>query len=448
MFYWAIIILLASLVILITVSRPQLFWLVLVGITIGTGPLFHNGLSLADEILLACLLVSFGIGNAIRSSNVVCNENKDRLAKVHQVVFLIMCSYMLIEALRGVLIMDSPRKIRWIVYFCMLGITSIILSSGRYKKHSGKATILTIIVVGSLYFVAYIFYGIFAELARNVGRYFLQNTEWAGTSYAVFPIAAVVPASLIVLNEKKLNVRNIAWVSIILALLAAIYYDSRIGILAIGAFLVIYSRWIGWQRIIVFITLSFLVFVCFASYFWPDWLTLDLYITGIVNTIADVGQSTSGQHDIFRITQIKIAFPVISTDLITFLFGYGLRAAGDYLAEYTAAYTWLYNPKFALGAMLYRSTEGFTALVAESGFIGITLFATNAALLIMRIYNQKKCPIRGELILTIFVVLLWLFISNLIPFVLLYFMLMPSGLFMQMSRYDLDNTMAEAIKKA
>jgi len=406
----------------------------LIAVAVGTCGLMFQSLTFTDEILSGSILLGFILAMTVRK-NLLLRINESKLDGFHRIIFIVFIAYVIIEGMRGLLILESLRKIRWIVYYGMIGVIAFVVSRNRCPFASRVKISLLIAIAALVYFSAYLFYGIFSEIFRGVHRYELQNLEWAGTTAAMFPLVAAMPAIFILLREKRRLYGWIAWITLTIAMVAAFYYESRVAWLVMLLFMTLSFRIVGLRKFVIFLFIFLVVMNMFIYFIWPEWYTLDLYLEGVFASLFNAHNATES-HDLFRKVQLRVAFPAICTNVRTFLFGHGLRAAADVIGIHSARLYAKYAPfdlEGAYTARWYGSTEGFTAIVVETGVVGLLLLCMNFLCMLRKILFQKDRHLRTILILSLGVTFLWLFVANMFDAVLFFLMIMPSGLLLQLS---------------
>ena len=432
---WGLVAIIGLIISGIVARRPRLFWPMLIVVTVGTGGLMFQSLTFTDEILTGCVLLG-GFMAASVGAIFLQRRREDAWTQLHKLIFLLMVIYMMIQSIRGWLILGGLRKIRWVVYYEMLGILLYSISQRNWSFTSGRKISFIVSSTALGYFSLYIAHGLFSEIVRGIRRYDLQNIEWSGTSAAMFPLAIAMPAVIFLFKDRNRIYRRIGWATLIIAIVAAFYYESRVAWLTILGFLIISMPTLGFRRFVC-LSLIFLFFLgLFVSFIWPEWYDFKLFWEALLGSSKGLWAPPGEQYDSFRRTHMRIAFPIISSSWTTFLFGHGFRAAGPLIGEYAARLyaKYGYRQDFVDAVRQYQSTEGFTALVTETGLIGLLLLYLNFLFVARGIFIQKNSQNREILLLSLAITFLWLFVTNLLDFILFYLMIMPSGLLMQLSR--------------
>ena len=410
--------------------RPKLFWPILIVVVVGTLGLKVQGYCLIDEYLTGCIL----IGGLLPISIVAVSLRRsptDELGHLHRWVFLLMIVYMIIESIRGLLLWEDLRLTRWILYYGMLGMLSFVISRGDFPVPSARRISLIVSWSALLYFIAYLAQGLYAEAFRGISRWATQAVEWSGSAYAVFPLIVAIPAAIFLLKDSARNRRWLGWAVIIISMMVAYYYESRVSYLVILGFLVVSPIVLGVRRVAPF---SFLclcllgLFYCFGN--WEGLIETVQHYARMLSGTATALWSPQGR-DVDRYLHMQVSFIAVSANLATLLFGYGVHSHRFVIGQYL-------RPKYAQhfpGVVLPKivRTEAFTALLVDTGFIGMLLLAANFLFVAHETLVQKS-PIRIILLLALVMSFLWLLVGDIQDIVLLYLMIMPSGLLVQLSR--------------
>ncbi|MCU0652682.1 MAG: hypothetical protein MUD10_00285 [Candidatus Pacebacteria bacterium] len=424
--YFAAGILLAAAVIV----RPKLFWPVLVAASVFSAGLMAAGYTFFDEYFIGCALAG-GIF-ALFLGRVKFYERKKGIAEsLHGVAFALLVSYMVFESLRGMAVMASPEKARWIVFFLMLGLVGFIASKKNFPMPSGRR--LALLVSGSFaaYLFYYIVYGFLTEKLRGLSRYAIQPGEWSTTAYALFPAVIGVPAAIILMMDKSRSYRVIGGLTLGLAVLASLYYSARIALLAIVAFVLTSVFHLGLKRIAVFAVFSVLMIGLVYGVENRGELAR---ISGAVakslyGAVQNIRFWENSPKDIDRRVHLESSFMAVGGNWQVALFGYGYRVHGNVIGPYLRR---LYEekgfPELAAGVGANESTEGFTALLVDTGYVGIFLLLLNfsfAALAVMFVNGNKN---RFLLVSGLAIAILWLPVINMLDAMFFYLLAMPNGL--------------------
>lgn len=419
--------------------RPKLFWPILFfGSIVGSG-LMATGVTIFDEIYVFSVVVAglllFMAGKA------GLHRGKDRFASVwHQAIFYVFILYLSWEALRGAMILSSPGKIRWIIFFVMIGVIGFLAAKKVFFNADGKNLVLSLAAGTSLYLAYYLGYGIFTESFRGLSRFSIQPGEWSTPAYALFPLIAGIPAAMILIcaQGKHFYYQSTGWLVVILGMLAGIYYDSRIAIVFIATGLLVCLPQIGIKKIapVLFLAAIGLLSAIAVSDSSKMVRLADNFGTDLVATLRGLVLWDDSNKDIDRKVHIKAAILSINSDVVALLFGYGYRMHGYIIGPYLRELFMQRGfPEMAEKVTDNESTEGFTAFLVDTGLFGMFLLVANFIFAGYRLIIQKNNPYRLILLVSLVFAFLWLPIINILDVVLFYLLIMPNGLLFQLSGY-------------
>ncbi|MFH1656600.1 MAG: hypothetical protein ABH956_02380 [Candidatus Nealsonbacteria bacterium] len=421
------------------IFKPKLFWPALIIISVGTAGLKAKGTySLTDEYLLFWLIlaviivaliekVRFGrkpvqiqltaetesggsIQNFITENIGISKESF--LERFHKWAFYLFILYMIVQSLRGFFIFQDLRIVRWIVLYSILGLFAFILSKKPFSFFEGRKTALFITITALIYFLSYQVHGLFGELVRGINRFNLQGVEWSGTSKAVFPLIVALPAAIFLIGDHKWILKLLGISFIILAIINGFYYDSRISLILVFIFLLFLPFVIKVPKEVIIGFLIFLVFLGSFIFYKID---------------------AERQGDISRYVHFRAGFDTLGNNWETWLFGYGFYSHRFLLAPYLNKYYSHYDLGFVSGEI---RTESFTALTIDTGLIGLILLAINFLLSAIKI-SVMNIGYRKIIFLMILIMAFgWLLITNINGMILLYLLIMPFGIIIQLSKYE------------
>ncbi|MBC8488726.1 MAG: hypothetical protein H8D45_22095 [Bacteroidetes bacterium] len=396
--------------------------------------------SFYDEYLVACVVIGALL------SDVFSRGHRGKIDKLHVFVFSLFIVYLIIQSIRGSLVLYSPRKIRWIVFFILLLIINNLSRSSKYPKLDVRKLSYIITVTSLIYFGFYFVYGFLFELL-DISRYALQFAQtqssiaiWGTTAYATFPVVITMPAAFVLIKDKNSMYRRLGWVVILLLIIIALYYNSRIATLAVTVFFIFSVSTLGvkkWLKFALFSIFFFvIVFILTSEGRTIAFLINDVF--GFGSRIVRASQTYTYAQDVDRYVWTMVAFESISDNWMNFLFGHGFRTSGYVVAPHV--YDWF--QAFGKNISYYSTnvgTEMFTNLVVETGTVGLGLFTLNFIILGRRIFSRKYNPQRYVLLAALALTYFWIFVINIIDVVLLYLLIMPNGLIAQLGQYNQRN---------
>jgi len=389
-----------------------------------------------DEFLVGCLL--FGIFLAIMVGPGTSRKiPATTLSRLSEWVFLLMVLYMLVQSWRGMLVLESLQKIRWVVYYLMIGALSFIISFKNFPVPSGRNISLIVSSSTLLYLVLYVGHGLISEIFFGINRYDLQLIYWGTSAYALFPVAIGIPSALLLLQDEKKLYNWLGWATLIAGIIAAFYYDSRVSLLSIAVFLITFIPRLGFRKVVKFSLIFAFIMVFGFSFLLPNYYknvdNLKHDFLGLTETIQNPNKSNM---DMDRLVMLQSAFKSVTENWETFFFGYGFRTYGYIISpKMRELYYSQHRPEMARNTKEDPGAETFTALVVDTGFVGFLLWTICFLLIAWRIFIQRGNPGRMILLSSLSIIFLWSLVIYYLDIILLYFAIMPSGLLIQLSRY-------------
>jgi len=407
--------------------KPRLFWPILIVVLVGTAGLMVKGYCLVDEYFVGCVILG-GI-LAMLIGRIAPKGNKQNIRDyLHEKIFILMVVYMIIQSFRGMLVWNDLRLSRWVIYYLILGILMFIVTKKGFPVPEKRKMSLLISWSALIYFAAYLLHGFLSEAFRGISKWALQGNEWSGTAYAVFPLVIAVPAAVFLFENKKWFYYFSGLAVILISPLVIRYYDSRSAAIALITFLVFIPIKMGVRRFIpvflIFLILMFFSNIDFGKY-------LEIFSAAWEHAFSMVGGNiTAMGSDWGRFLHFKISFMATMENLKTFFFGYGINSNKFIMSQYL-------QTLLGVGSIASSSvqTTGFPALLIDTGWIGISLLFCNFFFVALKIFVQRNnLSNRIILLLSLFLTLLWFPITNLLDIMLFYFLIMPSGLLIQLGR--------------
>jgi len=411
--------------------KPKLFWPILIFVAIGTAGLMVQGYCLIDECFIGCILLGGMLAILVRAVS-LRKDQGDNLDYLHGWIFLLMIIYMLIESLRGLLLGEDWRIVRWIIYYLMLGMLVFIASKRAFPVPDVKKLPLIVSRSALLYFGLYLAYGVFSEKLRGISRFSMQGIEWSGSAYAMFPLVIAMPASIVLLKDNVRTHRWVGWATLATTIISAFFYNSRVSLLVILSYFVISLPKLRLHRVVLFLLLFLVILWSFSG---GEGREINKKIHSISTQIFESAKDlwSPRESDLDRHLHMRASFITVSEDWTSLLFGYGVHSHRFAITPHLKILYAQYLPHVVLGDIV--RTTGFTALLVDTGLTGMLLLGLNFLFVARRILFQKNSPGRGILLLATLFTFLWLLVSNIQDIMLFYLMIMPSGLLIQLSRY-------------
>jgi hypothetical protein len=422
------------------VVRPRLFWPLLFAGAVFSAGLMVGGYTIVDEYFIGGVILGGALA-VVSGKAKFYSDKKSFLDHLHGGAFALFVSYMIFQSARGALLLSSPEKLRWLIFFIILGLVGFAASKKIFYAPRPRRVALVIASSFTAYLVYYIGYGYFTELLRGVSRFSIQPGEWSTTAYAMFGVVVGAPAAIILTQDKSRKYQMAGWFTMVLTIGAAAYYLVRTALVAILAFFIVSLPKLGIKKIIFFS----LVFILVVVIFYGAGKGRNFVDKGkdIFESIYSTGQDIrfweNSDLDIDRRVHLLASFVAVDRDWNTRLFGYGYRMHGYVIGPYLRQ---LYEekgfPENARAVTANESTEGFTALLIDTGWVGMFLLALNFFLVGIKILSNKKGKNRLLLSTSLALAFLWLPVINMLDVVLFYLLIMPNGIIIQLNEGTVD----------
>lgn len=404
--------------------RPRLIWPILIVVSVGTAGAMLQGYALIDEFLVISALVGVLFPIMIREIS-LRNRQAGDLKNLHLWLFSFLVIYMIVESLRGISIWADLRLSRWIIDYAALGIFAFVIAKGDFPVPTARNAALLIAISALVYFIAYLMHGLYTEAFRHMNRFAMQGIEWSGSAYATFPIVISTPAALILLKDSVRMRRWLGLALILTSLIVAYYYDSRVSYLVILVFLIISPTVFGYRVLIPVIFIGLAV-LCSIYYLvnWEQFIySVHLYADMFIKAISALW-AAGNPSDLDRYFHLQASFIVVEDNPIAFFFGYGVNSHKFIIGPYLQK---MFNQaQMTVNISALVRTEAFTALLVDTGWLGMLLLGANFVLTAIRILIQKSRT-RVILLLALIMAFFWLMVANIQDVMLIYLMIMPSG---------------------
>lgn len=410
---------------------------------IGCGPRLL-GYALGDELLTAAVLLA-----ALVRFSLLKPDRTEGGMTLHKFVFLFWAGYMIVESVIGILINSDLRIMEWLLFYGMLGLLAQILACGTKKFPFPSIRQFSLIVVVTTMGFNFMYGLVGMYYQRELGPYgrfsmqFLtQGFLWVGTAIAAFPSIIAMPASIFLIGDNSRRVRILAWYSILLMLVIGMYYDSSSTLIIVFTFLVFSLKRIGVKGVLTFAT-------CFVLIFCLQFGHSRKLVWGFLGNLFEVSYSLLApktQEDSYRKLQLEGGIIRLADNARTFLIGDGIYSHRFTMHPVMAK---LYAERLAVppqiiqaghaeshkradGAGIFRTTA-FTGLLVDTGVVGMFLFLANFVLVARKLFRRTSVR-RNILLLMLLIAFGWLFINNISGIVMLYLLIIPSGLIEQLNR--------------
>ena len=423
---------------------------ILFGVTILSGSLRFQGISLFDEasfLILLLLLYQYKEKNKrLIHSNYCAGKYFNRA----NLSFNILFYYLIFSLFHGFIIDPYFGKIRWLVILMGVIVANKVFYFYLREKliDFKRFYLIKKVQTYSFYFAFfYIIYGLISTYIFNIPPSFIQAAQtdswyaiWGTTAYtALIFIPLLLYSRALSLNNIISNLRMT--IVYLVTLFGAIFYDSRTMFAILLVFIAIDFLRLKYKLMVVlisFLTFNVLIFGdIFNNKFIDDFLSSGGFL---IYYLSD-GEFGSLTRDFDRVAHYIAAYNTIGNSAWEMVFGKGFLNAGQSIVnEYYNVYNEYGANISVIGSNLFGvvtlGTFGLSAFIIDNGWLGLVL-------LIAHIFNMCVLAIKTNLVIpAVYVVaayLLLLFILFAIYIndnMLFYLMLSPSIFLYPLMRED------------
>jgi len=353
---------------------------------------------------------------------------------------LVFCVYMILQVLRGMIVLADFRMFYWFLFFIILYCSHLYLI-GLYNK--SKIDLKFVEKIFNYSLVYFIIYGIFPFITRNADDY--QGIYWVGSSGAFIVLIPLVCSHFILFQRSGYSISGLKFPSLVLYFIIAVVHYSRIGTYLLFYYLIclVYKTSLfNIKRLAMMI--SFVGLILFA---WDT--TRFLYYTGgdhmagtggteitQIKTLMNDGVSsfleTSG--DTARFIMILSTYDKLVSSPQEFLFG-----SGWYTSRFTLKSYEVDNQKKLgfEGAHVHRTKSmqvtGLTSIVSDTGMVGLIFmlyFFFKASSQIWKTNSSVR------FIFISFLLSNWIFllVGNNLTSILSFLLIFPNGILVSLAR--------------
>jgi len=398
------------------------------------------GYQVLDQFFVSCFVLAAafsakGTYGASASENLPIN---DRLSGFHNLIFWLMIGYFIFESLRGMIVLESVEKLRWVAYYIAIAGVAYYSLKRKYFPLTLTAFSGAVAVSSIAYFGVYLAMVVQLEYFSAISRWIAQGEGWRGGAFAFFPVVVSMPASMALIQEKSGKYSGLGWFCLVFAMFVAFVSERRVAwIPSVIAVAFMFLRFLYAAKIkkTVYLLLGFLLPSLFAIILFSGH-NLEEEARRYREEMVESFNVGTDAKDIDRQFHIEIAHKIISEDPKTFLFGFGLRAGEPHMVPYMAQYYRYYFPLIStskIHAIEEVSTFGIPALIVDTGYIGVFLLSANLIVLCLRVFLRRNNETRSVILLSIMSMVAWLYANNVLIYILFFLAIMPNGVFMWLS---------------
>lgn len=394
--------------------KPRLIPIVLVATMVFTAGITYKGRAFIDDYFLA-IIVYVIISLLLLQKIKLIKKQYNFWDKLHHYTFYTLIIYMILQTIRGMLLYGNILYIHWLLSLIMIAIIALLLTSNPFPLLK-KVKVATTIVIGAIiHFLIYLIGGYISETMHEVPRWDLQGTLWAQTVNATFPLVIALPAALFLFKQKPWKYKIISLLLLIVSVITAHYYESRAAWFAILFFAATTPIVFRVKRLIFFLIIGFVILFAVQS--------LVVISNNPQRFVLGIEGSLKG-FDAQRKDHLYLPFKAIITNPVNTLFGHGIDAYKTMLIPYV-------NPN-----LKRIETTGFGALVVDTGFLGLLLYAVNFGLVARKIIMLKSFPDKSLLLSSLTLTALWLPVTHVLGIFLFHFIIMPEGILYQLGGFS------------
>ena len=465
MFGWkGLLLLMLGLPVTISVAlRPKWFWpLLIISSIVGIGPAV-GGYFILDELFAGAIVLGGLMLIAIRGSQ--SDRDVERRASGlrfnHRFVYSVWAGYMIVQSIRGVLVTGDSRMARWVVLYVVVALLSqLACRTDLFEFPSPRAASLLILTTTILYYIAYLAQGVYwdftlaqAGLWGELGRFQSQQFFWSGSAFAVFPTLVATPASIMLFRYGFLKDQILVIVTFVIMCIVGFYFDSRMSFMVMAGFLCLSLPRLGARNVVLIVLIFSLLYVGFTPDPSANIADFLLSFAWDIEAIWSPGENYS---NVTRNAHLRAGIMAALDDPTIFLVGAGVYAHRTVLGPYLVGLYEKYLPKAAYTIVpgsrndpaaltVFRSTA-FTALLVDTGVIGVLLFAMNFVVTAHKLLKREATN-RPLFMTTAFMAFMWLLVSNILDIILLYLLIMPGGILYWWGREPVRATSAESARE-
>jgi len=411
-------------ILMLLILKPHFIKPVIIVVLVGAAGLVIHGNLLVDKYLMAVVILAIIFAIFIGKLRLI-KEPQKGIDKAHQWIFFLMITYFIFQTLRSALVYEQLRPLLWIIYFVMLGIMSFFLTHNNLPKLNRQKISLIIVISALFYFTAYVMAGYFivGYVVETTGMVRpnlkgFQGVYWPQTVNAAFMLVIALAAAIFLFRGKRHLPKILSIALFIVVSITAYYYRINSAWIAIFSFLIVAPTIFSFRKAILW----FLVLLTLIA-------LLGTVNKDFFNQIIKFPQNVI-MSDKVRLAHLRIPLQAIRESPIYALFGYGMDSHRTVLIPYMEEES---NKVVSVGY-----TAGFSALLVNTGLMGLLLLLLNFTFVARKIIIKKNNPGKIILLTSLALTAVWLPITQVLGIILFYFMIMPGGLLIQLNEAPLS----------
>ena len=340
------------------------------------------------------------------------------------ILFLILMSYFVFQAFRGLHYGETFFSFRWILFFIFIIIINNFFKNINFDNIE---VLFTSILKG--YLLILILYII---------TFFLKKLYFPdlqiGRGFLFFPLTFISFLSYIF---KKYKFHKISWLILCLSIISVLLSSSRGALLPVfvaGFLIFLKSSYKIKFTSLLFLSMIFFININEFSQLFSDTFT---FITELF-TSSEIIET----RDLDRHIHLIASLESIMIDSKHFLFGYGFRSEGVILAESVFYYYKTYLPNLNFYTELNNPNNidsfGIPALIVNYGIFGLILLSTYMTFFCRYLFTKTNLEFKIIITLILSLSFMRLFGNNFLSDYFLYALIMPNGFLTMFKKYYLS----------
>ena len=429
-----------------SVRTPELYWALCGAGLVATTAFMIGGYTWYDEVFL--------LGYVLANPPKLGGDSVRSPGGAWWAIFVIFCLYSIVEGIRGLIyftdigVGDPIQKFRWIALFVLILVVALKAKQLADSGVKPRDTAALITRAALCFLILYLAVGVASFLSSGT----LGNAPFAQTGVvtsAATPLAAVfsptgyattvflvvVPAALICMCSRTPARAALGALTVVLAFVSQVAYNSRTGMIYILIGFVVYlvvRAATARVRVLEVLMSPVMIAVPIAVTSQGE-TKLEHVITDLAATL-HLSEDPKELQDVDRRIWFNASLDVLSaSDGLHSLFGYGSRTSGYEVSPYVTERFFVETGK--LKDTEDVAVESVTAIAVDNGYVGILLFgAISLGAMVIALKSSRES--RWLLFLIPVGVVVVLFVANVFDVALLYLAVMPFGLCYAMGRRD------------
>lgn len=405
------------------------------------------------EYELILLIVAFGliITNGIRLTR-PSPEKAGQLSRfLHAFTYGALMLYLILQSVRGAFVhWRGMSAFHWAIFFVLLSYLAAYPLSSVPRSQSAAVRGRRLLTRSLCIYVALFLF--LSQVAVHV-----QGGVWGeftlGATALLFPVTVFLPILFLSIKEGTGSEKTVGVVALLLSAVAIMISSSRATLIPFAVVSMLGMFFLGVRKGVSVL----FVLGTFALIVGSSLSTLEsTRVVAIIDDSIRVGyellfvRELEEIRGLDRLLHLQVAWTLITENLSHFFFGFGFRAEGQYMAPELAALYFRLLPHLdferELGDGQDVVTFGISSLIAGTGLTGAVLLSLCVLLALREVSRYSRGSWRLMLLASLAFVFARLYGNNFLTYPLLYFAVMPNGLFVYLARLHSQHRSREAVK--